>query len=115
MARIRTRWKQVPRDAASFLNGAVTLREAIYSLLVARIKERRADAPSLDILNAHLTCQSPAAQLVATRKGLKCRGSKSSAGAVWANCMVGCHLAVGPSCEKDPTVPGRAGLRMALP
>jgi predicted RNA-binding Zn ribbon-like protein len=100
VARIRTRWKQSPRDAASFLNGAVKLREAIYSLLVARIEGQRVDAPSLDILNAHLTCKPHAAQLVATRKGLKCRGSKAAPGLFAPIAWSAATLLLGPRARK---------------
>jgi predicted RNA-binding Zn ribbon-like protein len=100
VARIRARWKQAPRDASSFLNGAVTLREAIYSLLVARIKERRADAPSLNILNAHLTSQLHVAQLVATRKGLKWSGSKAAPELLGPIAWSAAALLLGPRATK---------------
>jgi predicted RNA-binding Zn ribbon-like protein len=75
-AQISARWKRAPREAAAFLNRAAELREAIYSLLVARIKSGRADARSLEIVNAHLT--SPRGpELAATRNGLKWRTSKA--------------------------------------
>jgi predicted RNA-binding Zn ribbon-like protein len=74
--RIGTRWRHAPREAAASLKSAAELREAIYSLLVARIRNGRADARSLEVVNGHLT--SPRGPLlVATRNGLKWRNSKA--------------------------------------
>jgi predicted RNA-binding Zn ribbon-like protein len=75
-ARISARWKRAPREAAAFLKRAAELREAIYSLLVARIKSGRAGARSVEIVNGHLTSpRSP--ELAATRSALKWRTSKA--------------------------------------
>src|SRR5260370_24509462 len=51
---VTTRWKQSPRDARVFLKEAVELREAIYSLFVAKIHARRADPVAAAIFNTHL-------------------------------------------------------------
>ena len=74
--RLRARWERATRGATLFLQRATALREAAYSLLLARIKNSRADASSLAILNAHLT--SPrGVQLAATRNALKWRPSSA--------------------------------------
>jgi predicted RNA-binding Zn ribbon-like protein len=75
--RFSARWKQTPHEAAVFLKRSAELREAVYALLVARIKNRQAHAKWLAILNAHLA--SPrGAQLKAERNALKWRSSKSA-------------------------------------
>jgi predicted RNA-binding Zn ribbon-like protein len=72
MRRLSARWRRAPREASLFVKRAVALREAAYSLLVARIKNKGADARSLAVLNRHLT--SPrGVQLAAARKALKWR------------------------------------------
>jgi predicted RNA-binding Zn ribbon-like protein len=67
---IRARWKRMPREAGAFLETAMRLREAIYSLLIARIRGQRADPASLDILNRHLSSSS-APGLAQSRIALK--------------------------------------------
>jgi predicted RNA-binding Zn ribbon-like protein len=70
--RFSARWNRMPREAALFLKSSAELREAIYSLMVARIEHKQADGRSLAILNAHL--KSPRGpQLAPARNALKWR------------------------------------------
>jgi predicted RNA-binding Zn ribbon-like protein len=76
MRRFSARRKQAPREATSFVKRFAELREAVYALLVARIKNRRAHARSLAILNGHLT--SPRGpQLSVARNALKWRSASA--------------------------------------
>jgi predicted RNA-binding Zn ribbon-like protein len=77
---VTTRWKQSPRDARVFLKEAVELREAIYSLFVAKIHARRADPAAAAILNAHLAGTVRGFGLTSSRTTLKwCSTSRNVA------------------------------------
>ena len=78
MKRLSARWKQTPHEAAVFLKRSAELREAVYALLVVRIKNRPADKRSLAILNGQLTSLH-GVQLTAVSNALKWRCSSNLA------------------------------------
>jgi predicted RNA-binding Zn ribbon-like protein len=101
VARIRARWKQEPREAGAFLETAVRLREAIYSLMIAHIKGQKTDPASLEALNQHLLSPSDSG-LAASRVMLKwCSASTAGAEALlkpiaWS----AAGLLMGPRAQK---------------
>ena len=48
---IKARWKRAPREGKAFFEAAVELREAIYSLFVARIEDKKADSAATSVLS----------------------------------------------------------------
>lgn len=58
VAQLRARWKSSPREADAFLNAAHSLREALYSIFVARIGGGRIDPKALADLNRCLGTES---------------------------------------------------------
>jgi predicted RNA-binding Zn ribbon-like protein len=100
MRRLNARWGRAPREASLFLKRAVGLREAAYSLLLARIKNSRVDARSLGLINGYLT--SPRGlQLAAARNGLKWRLSYAEAdGPLGAIAWSAASLLMGPRATR---------------
>jgi predicted RNA-binding Zn ribbon-like protein len=70
-SKVKSRWKRVPREAPAFLKAAVELREAIYSLFIARIDGKKADAAATKILNLHLAGSMRGLGLVSSQKRLE--------------------------------------------
>ena len=76
---IKARWKRAPREGKAFFEAAVELREAIYSLFVARIEDKKADSAATGVLNMHLAESMHNLALISSQKGLEW---KTSSGAI---------------------------------
>jgi predicted RNA-binding Zn ribbon-like protein len=76
---IKARWKRAPREGKAFFEAAVELREAIYSLFVALIEDKKADSAATGVLNMHLAGSMRNLALISSQKGLEW---KTSSGAI---------------------------------
>src|SRR5215468_9131242 len=65
--RIRLQWRRAPREAPAFLKATTELREAIYQLFVARLRDKNPDPAFAGILNDHLAQSPSGLALAATR------------------------------------------------
>lgn len=76
---IKARWKRAPRQGKAFFKAALALREAIYSLFVARIEDKKADCAATGILNMHLAGSMRHLALISSQRRLEW---KTSSGAI---------------------------------
>ncbi|EJN09461.1 conserved protein containing a Zn-ribbon-like motif, possibly RNA-binding protein [Bradyrhizobium sp. YR681] len=71
LKRIRTAWQNDARLGEAVYREAIVLREAIYDILVARIKRHAPPAAALKAFNRMLTQSMPAATLTSDRSDLR--------------------------------------------
>ena len=76
--KIKARWKRAPREGKAFFEAAVELREAIYSLFVARIEDKKMDSAATGILNMHLAGSMRNLALISSQKGLEWKTSSGT-------------------------------------
>ena len=101
--RIHSRWRRAPRERPIFIEAATELREAIYQLLVARIRGSNPDPSFARTLNQHLAGSPSGLALAATRSSLQWQPQRTAFAAeallkpiAWS----AASLLMGPRMEK---------------